>query len=209
VNVKEVDCARIEEHDLVALYLAGKVPESEAEAFEKHYFSCERCWQDVRRAGEIRAALGKPVLVPLPEPRRHGRERLRPTGGLRWLAAAAALALATLGIWQVTRRGAPPAEPILRGGMVGSLPLQIEAGPGRRITLGWPSHPDAQVYVVQVFTSDGVSAWRRETQETRVSLEASELPPPRPGISFLASVEALDATRQVVAKSELKRLPRP
>jgi hypothetical protein len=207
VNVKEIDCARTEEHDLVALYLAGKLPEGEAEAFEKHYFSCEGCWEPVRRAAEIRAALGKPGLVPLPEPGRHGRERLRPTGGLRWLAAAAALALATLGIWQVTRPGAPPAEPILRGGMVGSLPLRVEAGPGTRIRLGWSSHPDAQVYVVQVFTSDGVSAWRRETRETRVSLEVNELAPPRPGISFLASVEALDAMHQVVAKSELKRLP--
>ena len=205
--MKEIDCARIEERDLVALYLAGNLPENEAEAFEAHYFACERCWADVQRAAEIRTAFGKPALVPFPEPGRQGRAALPSARRWRWLAAAAALALATLGIWQLAHRGAPPAEPVLRGEAAASLPLQIEVGPGRRITVGWPAHPDAQIYVVQIFGSDGVSVWKRETRETRVSLEARELPPSRPGISFLAKIEALDTMRQVVAKSDLKPLP--
>jgi mRNA-degrading endonuclease toxin of MazEF toxin-antitoxin module len=45
--------------------------------------------------------------------------------------------------------------------------------------------------------------------ETRVSLDQGTLPPRQPGVSLLAKVEALDAMRQVVAKSEQKSLPRP
>jgi len=207
--VEKIDCARIEERDLVTLYLAGRLPENEAEAFEAHYFACERCWADIQRASEIRAALGKPVLVPLPRPGRRARETVPSARSWRWLAAAAALALATLGVWQLAHRGAPPAEPVLRSGTTGSLPLRVEAGPGPRIELRWPSHPDAQIYVAEVFTSDGVSVWKRETPKTRVSLDQGTLPARRPGVSLLAKVEALDAMRQVVAKSELTSLPRP
>jgi hypothetical protein len=208
VSVKEIDCTRIEERDLVTLYLARKLPESEAEAFEAHYFACERCWADLQRAAEIRAGFGKPALVHFPRPG-HARRALPSARRWRWLAAAAALALATLGVWQLAHRGAPPAEPVLRSGTTGSLPLQIEAGPGPQIELRWPSHADAQIYVAEVFTSDGVSVWKRETSETRVSLDQGTLPARRPGVSLLAKVEALDAMRQVVAKSELKSLPRP
>ena len=208
--MKEINCARIEERDLVALYLAGKLPENETEVFEAHYFACERCWGDVQRAAEIRTAFGKPVLVPLPKPGRQDRAALPSARRWRWLAAAAALALATLGVWQLTRRAAPPApEPVLRGETAGSLPLQIETGPGQQITFRWPAHPDAQVYVVQVFRSDGVSVWRRETPQTTLFLDPATLPARRRGISLLAKVEALDTMRQVVAKSELKPLPRP
>ena len=208
--MKKTDCARIEERDLVALYLAGNLPENEAEAFEAHYFACERCWEDVRRAGEIRAAMGKPVLVPLAALGRRARETAPSAQRWRLLAAAAVVALAALGVWQLTHRAAPPvAEPVLRGGTAGSLSLQVEAGPGPRITLHWLAYPDAQVYVAQIFSSDGASVWKRETSQTTLFLDPATLRAWQPGIPLLASVEALDAMRQVVAKSELKPVPPP
>jgi hypothetical protein len=209
VKVDEIDCARIEERDLVPLYLAGRLPENVAEAFEAHYLACERCWADIQRASEIRAALGKPILVPLPMAGRRAHRTVPSAGGWRWLAVAAGLALTTLAVWQLAHRGVPPSEPVLRSGRTGSLPLQVEAGPGPRIVLRWPSHRNAQIYVAEVFTSDGVSVWRRETREKQVSLDQEALPTPRPGVSLLAKVEALDTMRQVVAKSELMSLPHP
>jgi CHAT domain-containing protein len=55
--VKDLDCQYVEEHELVTSYLAGRLSEDEAEAFEKHYFGCEKCWAEVRAGNEIRAAL--------------------------------------------------------------------------------------------------------------------------------------------------------
>ena len=68
--MREMNCTRAGETDLVALYLAGKLSESEAEGFEAHYLGCETCASTLRLAGEIRAALGKPVLVPAARPSR-------------------------------------------------------------------------------------------------------------------------------------------
>ena len=200
MNVKEMNCAWVEEHDLVALYLSGKLPE--AEDFESHYFGCDRCWAQVRQAGEVRAALGLPVLaMPPPDRRAGGRDA--------WtlLAAAAAIAIMVLGVRQLAQRPeAASPEPVWRGASEASLPVRVSTEPTGRISLEWPTQEAAQVYVVQIFTSDGVSAWKRETTETTVSLDVGDLPPNRPGISFLAKVEALDTVRQVVAESELKPL---
>ncbi len=33
MTLKEIDCTYAEQHDLAALYLAGKLPESEAKSF--------------------------------------------------------------------------------------------------------------------------------------------------------------------------------
>ena len=63
---KVVDCPGTGERDVAVLYLAGKLPEDEAEAFEAHYFECERCWEEVQRGSELRAALGKPAVARSP-----------------------------------------------------------------------------------------------------------------------------------------------
>jgi CHAT domain-containing protein len=89
---RTLDCHYVEENDLVSRYIAGKLPEEEAEAFEAHYFGCERCWSEVRAATEVRAAMEKPAgapVVPLAE-RREGRRRRAAFSG-RTLALAATL----------------------------------------------------------------------------------------------------------------------
>ena len=58
VDVSRVfDCTAVEDQDLVSRYLARKLSPEEAEAFEEHYFGCDRCWAEVQRATELRAAL--------------------------------------------------------------------------------------------------------------------------------------------------------
>ena len=206
MNRKEIDCTYAEQNDLAALYLAGKLLESDAEAFEAHYFTCESCWSDVRRGGEIRAAFGEPAVASptkgLSGPSRHDVWPL--------LAAAAAVAMIALGIRQLSPRPEiVPPEPTYRGERSEALILEIATRPTGQIRLSWSAIEDAHVFVVQVFASDGVSVWKRETSETYTSLERSALPPPRAGISFLAQVEALDTMRQVVAKSDLRPLSIP
>ena len=203
--MKEIDCDSVEERDLVVRYLGGRLPEAEAEAFEVHYFGCERCWGEVRGAAEIRAAHGLPVLA---APSQVKRDKGRDVWTL--LAAAAAVALMVVGLRQLVQRSeVSPQEAVWRGSSAGDLPVEITQGAPRQVVLRWQPHPEAQVYVVEIFAPDGASVWRRETAETTVSLDGEALTPRSTGISFLATVEALDTMRRVVAKSEPKRLPRP
>ena len=41
-----VDCQRVEQEEVIERYLAGKLPEGEAEAFEQHYVGCESCFEE-------------------------------------------------------------------------------------------------------------------------------------------------------------------
>jgi CHAT domain-containing protein/tetratricopeptide (TPR) repeat protein len=54
---KVFDCTAVEEQDLVSRYVTRKLSPEESEAFEEHYFGCDRCWSEVQRATELRAAL--------------------------------------------------------------------------------------------------------------------------------------------------------
>jgi len=197
-----IDCKYAEENDLATSYLSGRLSESEAEAFEQHYLGCERCRNDVKTLSELRAALGRPAVVPIES---------RPAGvpTLRLLAAAAVVAIAALGVWQLTHRSRNlERNPVLRGSATEALPLRMERLPEGRLTLTWETHPEAKEYSVEFLRSDGVSVWKQKLSETSVTLEGAKLSPP-PGVSLLARVDALNTTGQVVATSGLRPLPPP
>src|SRR5207253_2619172 len=56
-----LDCAAVEEQDLIPLYVAGRLEPQQAEAFERHYFGCERCWEDLQTATAVKAGGGRTV----------------------------------------------------------------------------------------------------------------------------------------------------
>jgi Putative zinc-finger len=55
--VTEMEHAYAEEHDLVESYLAGRLSESEREAFEAHYFDCETCLERLETAEGFREGM--------------------------------------------------------------------------------------------------------------------------------------------------------
>jgi len=195
------DCPGKRERDLAELYLAGRLPEEEAEAFEAHYFGCETCREDVERGSEIRAALGRPAVAPV------AKGKTTPSSW-RLLAAAAAVVIVGLGVWQLTHQSRETqSSPVLRGGATEALSLKLETLPEGRIKLTWAAHPEAQEYAFQVLRSDGVAVLKQVTRETTLILDRSTLAPPPPGISFLTRIEALDTTGQIVAATDLRPLP--
>ena len=105
------------------------------------------------------------------------------------------------------RREFIPSEPVYRNESSEVLTLQITPESAGRLRLSWPTTKSALVYVVQVFATDGMSVWNRETSATTIVIDSSLLPPQRPGVTFLAQIKALDAINQVVGRSELKPLP--
>lgn len=192
-------CTRAEEGDLIARYLAGKLSDEEAEAFEAHYFECEGCWDATQRALEVRSA-----FAAMDGERDAAREA---PGRSRWatwrpLAAAAVVAGLLVGTWGLVaeRGGAPPAE-VLRGAeedfaAEGSL---IDGA----LTGAWPRVPRAEVYRVRLFTADGVLLLEQELSDTTVAVRAAS----RADEVLYWEVEALDELRQIVARSGLRRLP--
>ena len=52
-----MDHAYAEEHDLVESYLAGRLSESERDAFEAHYFDCETCLERLETANDFREGM--------------------------------------------------------------------------------------------------------------------------------------------------------
>ena len=202
--MEEIACARADEGDVLVRYLGGRLSEPEVEAFERHGLECESCWEQIRAGAEIREARGHGVFA-APPSRGRGRRELGPL-----LAAAAALFVMILGVRQIAERpGVSTAEPVWRGEKAGTLPLEIRPGTADSIVLRWPAVPDASAYNVEIFSSDGQSVWHRETPETEATLAAGILIPPRPGISFFATVEALDSSGQPIARSRRERVPEP
>ena len=98
---KDLDCQYVEENDLVSSYLGGRLSEEEAEAFERHYFGCERCWAEVKAGQEIRAALkgGRATAAEA----RPSNVRQGPWKNWRLPAIAAALGAAVAGSVLVVR----------------------------------------------------------------------------------------------------------
>lgn len=200
-----IDCPATHEgqRDLAPLYLAGRLAEDEAEAFEAHYLGCEKCREDVRAGAALREVYAKEAVVASASAAASGS--VSPAPGRRsWLplAAAAAIAVLGLGVWLSRRAVEQPGQPVLRGPSAGALVLKIEAGPQGRIELSWPAHPAAAAYEVQVFSTDGTRVWGQEVNEPRLSIGPGTLPAPEPGKSLEVEVRALDAMRQVVATSD-------
>ncbi len=184
------------QRDLVPLYLAGKLTEGDAEAFEAHYFACATCREDVHTGAALREIYGKPAIVAGGHPALTRRPWLP-------LAAAAAIALVTLGVWQFSRQTiVERGQPALRGGFAATLDLKVEPGPQGAIELSWSAHPEAAVYQIQVFAADGTRVWSAEANEPRLSIGSAVLPSPGPGKSFEVEVQALDSMQQVVATSD-------
>ena len=195
-----IDCKSVEDNNLATSYLAGELEPKRAEAFEEHYLGCDHCWNEVRIASELRASLGRPAVVPL---------ELRSSWSI-WslVAAAAVVAIAAFGTWQLARSNSlSPPEPVLRGSTVDTLTVTTARLSSGQIRISWTPHEEAQTYRVELLRSDGVPVWKRETRETSLTFDVATLPTVSAGVSFVARIEAVDPMGQTVATRETRPLP--
>lgn len=197
-NKAPVDCPYEGEREVRSLYLAGKLPDGEAEAFEEHFFACERCAEAVDVGSNLRAALGRAPVASATTPKSAPRSWLP-------LAAAAAVALGALGLWQLTHRPDARNPAVLRGGTTGPIPVRIEKRPSGNLSVTWTSLPEAARYVVRVLKTDGTSVWSTESHEPRATIDASVISSPETPLDI--EVEAMDTMERVIATSELVRVP--
>jgi anti-sigma factor RsiW len=194
MSSEERDCPYASEDELPARYARGELDEARAEAFEEHFFACERCWSELRRALELRSAFS---------PQRAVASRRRARSGA-YLAAAAVLALAVTGGLLFVRR--MPSEPVFRAPGTAFVPDVRATAEG--VTAVWPAYPRAASYVVEVHGAEGVRVLRQETTETRAEIASGALPAAE-GRPFYLSIRALGPHGDVLASSEPVRLTPP
>jgi hypothetical protein len=196
-----ITCELVDQRDLDTRYLAGRLDEAEAEAFEAHYFGCDRCWGLVRQGQAVKAALAPPVVSApraLPATRR----------STPWLALAASLAVLAGGLqlWRVIGGRQRPEDTVR--GPSDSLQLVVEFR-GDTLLASWSRLPGATTYRTRFYSEDGVVLLERESAETSLVL-----PPGAQGrlvreTSLLMQVQALDDLRQLRGRSGQRPIARP
>ena len=128
-----MDCARIAADELAERYLLGGLADEEREAYEAHFFECERCFAELRALEMLRTDLER-VTVSTP-PERKPATRVR-----AWAPAIAATVVlgAGLALWSAkTSREEPPPDAPRDAAL--SQPSPQPAGPDR------PTPADARV----------------------------------------------------------------
>ena len=191
-------CPYENELEIRSLYLAGKLPDKDAEAFEAHYFICERCAEAVEMGAKLRMALENVPVHAAPASARAARTWLP-------LAAAAAIALVAAGIWTARRPAELADRTVLRGGLTRDFAVRVETRPNGSTEASWLAPPGATAYVVRVVRPDGFEIWKTETREPHAAIPLSELTSAGPVEKLLVEVEALDARGRVISSGETKR----
>jgi tetratricopeptide (TPR) repeat protein len=100
-----MDCNQVREQAAAENYVLGRLTEDGLEAYELHYFQCERCFTELESLQAVQRGLHRkrgPILAePLPE--------LRPWLWWLWVPAAAVAAL-LLGVFLMQPRSNRPVE---------------------------------------------------------------------------------------------------
>lgn len=174
----DLTCADVDDRDLESGYVAGRLTAEEADAYEAHYFGCDRCWRRLEIALAIRSARGA---------------RRRALLGVRGLAIAATAVIAVGVGWWITRPSAPPVDALRGGGE--ALTVRMDVTPAE-LAAAWAPQTGADQYRVRVFSADGGLLLERLTVDTAIVLA------PPPGAAFL-DVTVLDVLREVVSRSGL------
>ena len=191
---ESLECLYADDDDLLRKYAAGKVTESEGETFEEHLFGCDRCRTELEQAMAIRAAMQAPSHASV----------------LRWrfpsvsfVAAAAAVIVVVLGLWQLRSRDHEVMQPV-RGTQRGEMAATARLT-GGTLNVTWQRPPAAHEYVVQLFTADGTPLQSMRTSNSTASLPLGSLPS---GAPLYWRVQAIDENGVVISSSQLQRLAR-
>src|SRR5262245_35007513 len=100
---ERMNCARVAREEVLEGYLLGRLSEADRDAFEEHYFGCDRCFDDLRALQSIRSEL------------QHGGAEVPSSGRyplFRWvpIGLAAAAVLAGVALWMRPMLSRPSPE---------------------------------------------------------------------------------------------------
>ncbi len=190
-------CEWVDRSEIDRRYLEGRLSEAEANAFEEHYFGCDRCWELVKGGAGVRAAQRGGEAIPA----RRARASWKP------LAIAAGLAIVALGTWRALTPRDTAAPDAVRG-TGDSLAVRIEVSIGAW-HMAWPADSTVAVYRVRLFAADGRLLLAREVADTSLDISATSLSPTDRHTSVYLDVEGFDLMQRPVIRSPLLRLFAP
>lgn len=204
-----VTCTRVEEEDLDARYLAGTLSEEEAEAFEEHYFGCDRCWTAVQTGLDVRAAstattVDPRVQTPPLAVERGGQAPRAPLTRRRWfpLAIAASVAVIAVAVWQAGNRSSiTPVGDGLRG--PADTIHAVASTRGQTLVVSWTPKANADLYGVRLQKGDATVVLERMVGDTSLTIPRDSLAGVANGERVYWEVRALDALRRTIARSRL------
>jgi hypothetical protein len=204
-----VTCTRVEEEDLDARYLAGTLSEEEAEAFEEHYFGCDRCWTAVQTGLDVRAAsiattVDARVQAPPLTVARGGQSPRASLARRQWfpLAIAASVAVIAVAVWQSgDRSSVTPIGDGLRG-PADSIHA-IASTRGQTLVVSWAPKANADLYGVRLQKGDATVVLERMVNDTSLAVPRDSLSGAASGERVYWEVRALDALRRTIARSRL------
>lgn len=205
-------CPFSDDSDIDARYLAGRLSAAEAEAFEAHYFACDRCFALVQRGAEIRASLGATASGAANELSLETVRARRARGmATHWrpaLVAAVAVLVIGISVWRAVPRSPVAGTPnpatgseALRGDQL-AFAVSSHAT-SSLLVAAWSPRPRAKSYRVRLLTVNGSLLFERETTDTSVMLPIDSLPGVLAKAPVYWEVQALDALRGVVATSAI------
>ncbi len=190
-------CEWVDQNELDRRYLEGRLSEAEANAFEEHYFGCDRCWELVKGGAGLRAA-------------QRGGEAIRARRARAWwkpLAIAAGLAIVAFGTWRaMTPRDTAAPDTIRGAGDSLAVRSGFSAGAWHA---AWPADSMVAVYRVRLFAADGRLLLTREVADTSLDISVTSLPPTDRRTSVYLDVEGFDLMQRPVIRSPLLRLFAP
>ncbi len=205
---QETTCAYGADSDIDARYLAGALSATESEAFEEHYFGCDRCFDAVKRGLEIRAAMSLAAtdvsdrtqagVTPILK----GRRRF---ASWHTALAAAAVVIVAFGVREMSAPGPVPEISGSRSsanaarGAAPSITLTSHAT-SAVLVAAWSPPSAARSYRVRLLGTDGTLLFERETSDTSIMLSRDLV---RDKTPLYWEVQALDALRSVVATSSV------
>jgi len=194
----QITCDLVDREEMDTRYLAGTLDEERAEAFEAHYFGCDRCWNLVHRGVEVRSTGPDPSIA------KAVPKRVTRRSWMTWapLAAAAAIAIVWVGT-RVPTAGTGGGE-VLRGD---ADSLSVAAASTNGVSrASWSRVTDASSYQVRLFTATGDVLWERRVTDTTLTIMRDSIPGSRAGVLFW-QVQALDPAGAALARSALIEVP--
>ncbi len=208
MNSTKITCADTDERDLEARYAASQLSEDEAEAFEEHYFSCDRCWTLVQRAVEIRAVEIRAVEIRAVENRSRRATSWRSIATSRWLAIAAAATIVVAGTLSVDDWRSRGSEAVTMRGSTDSLHVVTHTR-GTMLVASWTRVVEASSYRARLYSASGTVLHQREVTDTTIAVSAASLPKTAPDAELYWEIQAMNRTRQVVGRSGLRAIGLP
>ena len=95
-----MDCTRVGDEEIAERYLLGTLTAQDRDAFEAHFFECDRCFEELRTLQSLHVELQHSAPIQAPASSAQLRRRLPASA---WAAAAVLVIAIGTGFWTVRR----------------------------------------------------------------------------------------------------------